>query len=86
MQKKFYRERFSEPLSDLEKFQAPFLPRKLWVNPIEKHNSIFTGKFVILFFKTPLQGSKILRPPPFCIRSPQQVFVNDPLLNMLKAI
>ena len=72
MQKIFIAKVFQGPLSDCKKiFRAPFLPWKLWVNPIEKHvNSIFNGKSVVIFFRAPLQGSKILRAPPFCIRPP----------------
>ena len=60
--------------SDLKKFQAPFLPLKLRVNPIEKHvytNSIFTGKFVVIFFQGPhltrvknVKGPHFLHQPP----------------------
>ena len=42
------------------KFRAPFLPWKLWVNPVENHViSIFTRKFVVPchFSRPPLQGS-----------------------------
>ena len=55
------------PLSLLQtskNFRAPFSPWKLRVNPgpKEKHvNSFFTGKFVVIFSRPPLQGSKILR-------------------------
>ena len=54
------------------------LPWKLQVNPIEKHvNSIFTGKFVVIFFKTSLQGSKILRAPIFVLGPPNKCLWTD---------
>ena len=72
----FYRKIFlPPPPSDLKKFQGPpfWHAWKLRVNPIKKHvNSIFSGKFVVFFFKAPLQGSKTgvknFKGPPFCIR------------------
>ena len=71
MQKnKLSRKFFGGPPSDRQKnLGPPFLPWKSLVNPIEKHvNSIFNRKS--FFQATPLQGSKILRGPPFCIRPP----------------
>ena len=51
-----------EKKKDLKKISIPFLPGKLRFNLIEKHvNSIFTGKFVVIFFKAPLQGPTIFR-------------------------
>ena len=65
---------FGDPLQTSKKFQGPpFLPWKLWVNPIQKHvNSIFTGKFVVMFFKVPLTRVKYFKGPPFCIRPPNK--------------
>ena len=63
--KAFYHENFLGPPFKPHKFQGPFLPWKLWVNPIEKHvNSIFTGKFVIIFQALPLQEFKHFEGPP----------------------
>ena len=65
MQKKNYREIFWAPPSDRKKKSGPpFLPWKLRVNPIEKHvNSIFDGKYVVIFSGPPFQESKMLRAP-----------------------
>ena len=68
MQKIFIAKNFWGPPSDRKKKSGPppFLPWKLRVNPIEKHvNSIFNGKSVVIFFRSPLQGSKIFRAPLF---------------------
>ena len=72
MQKNFIAKNFRGPPFRPQNFSGPpFLPRKLRVNPIEKHvNSIFTEKFVVIFFKPPLTRVKTFKGPPFCIRPP----------------
>ena len=67
---KKYRKNFQPPPPTSRNFRAPFLPWKLWVNPIEKYvKSIFTGMFVVIFSRLSLQGRKF-KGPPFCIRFP----------------
>ena len=58
----------------------PQITWKLWVNPIEKHvNSIYTGKFVVIFFKAPPPHTKVKNfKDPLFVSAPQQVFVNGP--------
>ena len=74
--KNIYRKNFvGAPLQTAKKKKKksgpPFLPSKLQVNPIEKLvNSIFNGKSVVIFFRAPLQGSKILRAPLFASGPP----------------
>ena len=73
--KKNYRENFSAAPPPLrpQKISGPppLLPWKLRVNPIEKHvNSIFTGKFVVIFFKAPLTRVKSIRGPIFASGPP----------------
>ena len=53
-----------------KKFSAPFLPWKLWVR--EACNSIFTGKFVAIFFNPPppYKGHKILSQSPLFAPGP----------------
>ena len=83
--KKIYRENFSgPPFRPQKKFQAPpFCHENYGSTPIEKHvNSIFTGKFVVIFFRAPLTRVKNFKSPPFCIRPPLQVFVNGPLYDI----
>ena len=68
MQKKLLQFFFAPSHFRPQKISAPLLSLNLQVNPIEKHvNSIFIGKFVVIFFQgPPFQGSQILGPP-FCI-------------------
>ena len=49
-------------------------------------NSIFTGKFVVIFSRPQLQGSKMLRASLFASGPPQQVFVNGSLSRILLCI
>ena len=52
--KTFYCKNFLGLPPNSKNFRAPFLPCKLLVNPIGKYvNSIFTGKFVVIFFTAP---------------------------------
>ena len=61
MQKKIITKIFCPPPPfSPQKISGPtLLPRKIQVNLIEKHvNSIFTGKFVLIFFSPPYKGQK----------------------------
>ena len=62
------------PPVDLKKFQGPpFCHENYQATPIEKHvDSIFTDKFVVIFFKVTLTRVKNFKVPPFCIRSPNK--------------
>ena len=62
----------SPPPSDLKKVSGPpFFHENYGSTPLEKHvNIIFTGKFVVIFFKALLQGSKILSAPLFASAPP----------------
>ena len=50
------------PLQTSKNCRAPFLPWKL--------NSIFTGKYRVIFSRSPLTRVKHFKGPPFCIRPP----------------
>ena len=72
------------PPSDLKNFSPPpppppvFWPWKLRVNPIEKRvNSIFTGKFMVIFFKAPHKGQKF-KGPLFASGPPNRCFGTAP--------
>ena len=71
---------FGAPLQTAKTISGPpFLPWKLRVNPIEKHvNSIFNGKSVVIFFRSPLTRVKHFKGPLFASSPPLQVFVNGP--------
>ena len=66
MQKNIIEKIFRSPPTS-KNFSPPFFffcLENYRVNPIQKHvDSFFTGEFVVFFFKTPLQGSDILRAP-----------------------
>ena len=61
----------------------PLFAMKIWVNPMEKHvNSIFFGKIVVIVFRAPLQGSKILRAP-FLHQEVLPWFADDKFVHLL---
>ena len=61
MQKNFNAKNFQGPFWASKFFWAPFLARKIGINPTENHiDSLFRGKISVCFFRVPL-----FRPPKF---------------------
>ena len=57
---------FGAPFKPKKKIQGPLFAMKITGQPHRKASKLtFTGKFVVIFFRPPLQGSKILRAPLF---------------------
>ena len=88
-QKKKYRENFFgapfhafRPQKKKKKNQPPYFAMKITGQPHRKHiNSIFTGKFVVIFFRAPpLTRIKNFKGPLFTSAPPLQVFANGPYL------
>ena len=79
---------FRPPLQTSKNFSAPpFLPWKLWVNPIEKHvNSIFTGKFVVIFLGAPLIRVKNSKGQLFASGPPNKCLWTVPYIICWKGI
>ena len=61
--KKFHCKHFGVSPFRPQELQGLHLTWKLWVNPIENHIKVFPGKFVVIFFKPSLGGSKLVRTP-----------------------